>query len=52
VTEYQKYPFVSTAGTFTLVSQYILEINLDLCGKCKDEVLKEPIERIKKIFKR
>lgn len=51
VTEYQKYPFLATTGTFALVSQHVLEINLDLCGKCKDEVMKEPIEKIKEEYK-
>ncbi len=50
VVETYSYGFNGTIAVSTLPS-YKLSIHLVLCGKCKDEILKEPIEKIKEEYK-
>ena len=51
VVETYSYGFDGTSLAVYSLPSYRLSIHLVLCGKCKDEILKEPIEKIKEEFK-
>ena len=42
---------IYSTTTVDILPSYRLSIHLVLCGKCKDEILKEPIEKIKEEYK-